>query len=60
MPHQVLEVLKFVSSDRLMIGSDLAENVHTEIGKILTLRVSEEDKRNILSETAQGVFREPT
>ncbi len=59
MPHQVLEVLKFVSSDRLMIGSDLAENVHTEIGKILTLPVSEEDKRNILSETAQGVFHEP-
>ena len=26
MPHQVLEVLHFVSSERLMAGSDLPEN----------------------------------
>jgi hypothetical protein len=56
MPHHVLEVLKHVPSHRLMIGSDLPESVGTEIGKILTLDVSAEDKRNILNETASRVF----
>jgi predicted TIM-barrel fold metal-dependent hydrolase len=56
MPHHVLEVLKHVPSHRLMIGSDLPESVSTEIGKILTLDVSAEDKRNILNETASRVF----
>jgi uncharacterized protein len=59
MPHQVLDVLSYVPSNRLMIGSDLPENVETEIGKILALPVAEQDRRNILSETALGVFREP-
>jgi len=58
MPHQVLEVLKYVPSHRLMIGSDLPENIETEIGKILTLPVASEDRCNILSETALGIFRE--
>jgi uncharacterized protein len=58
MPHQVLEVLKYVPSHRLMIGSDLPENVSTEIGKILSLGVAAEDKRNILHETASRVFNE--
>lgn len=56
MPHQVLEVLKHVPSQRLMIGSDLPESVSTEIGKILTLNIDAEDKRNILNKTAAEVF----
>jgi len=56
MPHHVMEVLSQVSSDRLMIGSDLPENVETEIGKILTLDVPEADKRNILKDTGCRVF----
>ena len=57
MPHQVLEVLRHVPSHRLMIGSDLPESLETEIGKILTLAIAEDDKRNILDRTAWGVFR---
>jgi predicted TIM-barrel fold metal-dependent hydrolase len=58
MPHQVLEVLAQVPADRLMIGSDLPENTGTEIGKILSLDVSDEQKRLILSGTAHRVFGE--
>jgi predicted TIM-barrel fold metal-dependent hydrolase len=56
MPHHVLEVLGQVGSDRLMIGSDLPENVETEIGKILSLDIPDDMKRNILSDTACRVF----
>lgn len=56
MPHHVLEVLSYVSSDRLMIGSDLPESVETEIGKIQTLDIPDTDKRNILHETACRIF----
>ena len=58
MPHQVLEVLNHVPSDRMMIGSDLPENVNTEIGKILGLQIEDRDKRNILSGTAMSIFNE--
>ena len=58
MPHHVLEVLAHVPSSRLMIGSDLPESMETEIGKVLTLEIPDEDKRNILNQTACGVFRE--
>ena len=58
MPHHVLEVMKHVPSSRLMIGSDLPENLDTEIGKILTLDIPEEDKRNILYRTAARIFHE--
>jgi uncharacterized protein len=58
MPHHVLEVLAHVPSGRLMIGSDLPESLEIEIGKILTLDVSDEDKRRILSGTASEVFGE--
>ena len=58
MPHQVLEVLKHVPSERLMIGSDMPESVETEIGKILTLPIAAEDKQRILNGTAAGVFVE--
>jgi uncharacterized protein len=56
MPHHVLEVLSYVSSDRLMIGSDLPESVETEIGKIQMLDIPDADKRNILNETGCRVF----
>jgi predicted TIM-barrel fold metal-dependent hydrolase len=56
MPHQVLDVLAQVPADRLMIGSDLPEDTGTEIGKILSLGVSDEQKRLILSGTACRVF----
>jgi hypothetical protein len=50
--------MKHLPSSRLMIGSDLPENLDTEIGKILTLDVPDPDKRNILYETAAGIFHE--
>jgi predicted TIM-barrel fold metal-dependent hydrolase len=56
MPHYVREVLSHIASDRLMIGSDLPENVETEIGKILSLEVPDADKRNIFDGTACRVF----
>ena len=56
MPHHVREVLNDIASDRLMIGSDLPENVESEIGKILSLEVPDADKRNILDGTGCRVF----
>jgi len=56
MPHQVLEVLQRVPSDRLMAGSDLPENLDVEMSKILGLAISDHDKRNILSGTGCRVF----
>jgi hypothetical protein len=59
MPHHMLEVLGYVPSSRLMIGSDLPESVEIEIAKTLTLDISGEDKRNILGQTACEVFGNP-
>lgn len=56
MPNQVLEILKHVSSDRLMIGSDVPENLDVEIAKILWLKVPDQNKYNILGSTAETVF----
>jgi predicted TIM-barrel fold metal-dependent hydrolase len=56
LPHQVLDVLAHVPSSRLMIGSDLPENVNSEMGKILNLDIDDADKRNILSQTALRIF----
>jgi predicted TIM-barrel fold metal-dependent hydrolase len=56
MPHHITEVLSYISSDRLMIGSDLPESVETEMGKILTLSIPDDDKRNILDQTGCSVF----
>jgi predicted TIM-barrel fold metal-dependent hydrolase len=57
MPHHVMEVLAHVPSNRLMIGSDLPESVPAELGKILTLDISEVAKRDILWNTAADIFR---
>ena len=56
MPNHVLEVLHHVASERLMIGSDLPENVEVEIGKIEGLAVGETVKRDILWATASRLF----
>jgi uncharacterized protein len=56
MPHHVLEVLRYVSSNRLMIGSDLPENLSTELDKIIELGITEDQKREILCNTARGIF----
>jgi predicted TIM-barrel fold metal-dependent hydrolase len=56
MPHQVLEVLKHVPSSRLMIGSDMPENLETEMGKILSLDVPRGTKQDILFQTAHQLF----
>lgn len=58
MPHHVAEVLASVPASRLMIGSDLPESMAMELGKILTLDVPDEQKRLILSDTADRVFGE--
>ena len=56
MPHHVLEVMAHVTPDRLMIGSDLPESAETELGKILGLQATDEQKRWILDGTANRVF----
>jgi len=56
LPHHVRQVMEHVPSSRLMTGSDLPESLETEIGKIFTLDMPEEDRRNILSATAARVF----
>lgn len=56
MPNHVHEVLHRVPSSRLMIGSDLPENLAVEIGKILDLDASEDVRTDILGRTALGLF----
>jgi predicted TIM-barrel fold metal-dependent hydrolase len=55
-PHHILQVLQHVPPSRLMIGSDLPENLTTELGKILSLEVAGEIKQNILWNTACHLF----
>lgn len=56
MPHHCLEICERIPASRLMIGSDLPESLSTEIGKILTLERSEDDRRQILWETPRRLF----
>jgi predicted TIM-barrel fold metal-dependent hydrolase len=56
MPNHVYEVLRRVESTRLMIGSDLPENLAVEVEKILGLDVPPEEKANVLSATALRLF----
>jgi predicted TIM-barrel fold metal-dependent hydrolase len=56
MPNQIHEVLGMAPAERLMLGSDLPENLDTEMGKILGMRIAEEQKRAILGATARAVF----
>lgn len=56
MPHHILQVLRHVPSSQLMIGSDLPENLTTELSKIYSLEVTDEIKQNILWNTACHLF----
>jgi uncharacterized protein len=58
LPHQILQVLRHVPASRLMVGSDLPENLGVELGKILTLEVADEIKQDILWHTARRLFGE--
>ena len=60
MPNHVLRVIAQVQPSRLMIGSDLPENLGVEVGKILDLEVAEVVRRDILWATANRVFGEET
>lgn len=42
-PNQVLKVISFVGSERLMAGSDLPKNLGIEKLKILQLEIRDED-----------------
>jgi len=55
-PHQAEEVAGAVPCHRLMIGSDLPENMEAEIGKILGMDLDVERKSWILAGTARHVF----
>jgi uncharacterized protein len=56
MPNHVLRVLAQVPATRLMVGSDLPENLAVETGKILDLEVPEKARRDMLWSTACEVF----
>lgn len=56
MPHHVIDVMMEVSSQRLMIGSDLPESAQAEVDKILNLQVDDQMKTDILWNTAECVF----
>jgi uncharacterized protein len=56
MPNHVLEVLAQVPAERVMMGTDLAECMHTEIHKLLGLGLPEADLRALLSGTASALF----
>jgi predicted TIM-barrel fold metal-dependent hydrolase len=56
MPHHIAEILHHVPASRLMIGSDLPESLDTEIGKILSLNLSDAASRDILWNTPRRVL----
>lgn len=56
MPHHVHEILQHVPASRLMAGSDLPESIETEMHKVLTMDIPEQDKRAILWETPRRLF----
>jgi predicted TIM-barrel fold metal-dependent hydrolase len=56
LPHQVLEVLRHVPASRLMIGSDLPENLATEIDKVIGLPIAADERQEILCGVGERVF----
>jgi hypothetical protein len=59
-PHQVRAVLDHLPASRLMIGSDLPENLEAELSKILALDLPPPAKQAILFDTAAAVFDQRT
>lgn len=60
MPHHIHEVLAHLPSSRLLIGSDVPENLDVEIGKIVNLEIGCDEKRDILWSTARKIFDDPS
>ncbi len=56
LPHAILEILEHVEPDRLMVGTDLPENVDVEFGKILGRSIDDEVKQTILWDTPCNLF----
>ncbi len=56
MPSRVLDLLAKVPSTRLMIGSDLPENLPVELVKVLWLDAPADDKQNMPAATASALF----
>jgi predicted TIM-barrel fold metal-dependent hydrolase len=57
MPHHITDVVEYIASDRLLIGSDLPESIPAEIGKIVNHRdLTDAQKQDILWNTASGLF----
>ena len=56
MPHHIEEVLAHVSTNRLLIGSDIPSSLETEISKIESLGLADADKCRILWENAYSLF----
>lgn len=59
MPHHITEIMAHVPAERLMVGADLPESLPTEMHKVLTMSISDEEKRKILWETATRLFDYP-
>jgi uncharacterized protein len=56
MPNHLRQVLTHLPSSRLLIGSDVPENLETEVDKIAGLSVSPDVKQDILWNTAVELF----
>jgi len=52
----VLDIIAKIPSNKILIGSDLPECSASEFSKIKTLPIEEEDKENILWNTAEQLF----
>jgi hypothetical protein len=56
MPNHIQGVLAHIPAPRLMIGSDLPENLETELAKIRHLEIPRSAKEDILWKTANRLF----
>ena len=56
MPHFVREILGHISPSRLMVGSDLPEDLELEVGKVTSLPLERADRQEILWNVAERVF----
>jgi predicted TIM-barrel fold metal-dependent hydrolase len=56
MPHHIAELAAHVPSNRLMAGSDIIESIGAELGKVVSMDVAPEWRRDVLWNTAAAVF----